>query len=64
MARFVSRTHSSQSDVPIHHPAKQTSRDDAKWKAEQEQRCKEEAIANTTGIRVLSAIGAAVPCVC
>jgi ParB family transcriptional regulator, chromosome partitioning protein len=46
---------------PIHHPAKQTSRDDRKWKAEQEQRRKEEAIANTTGIRVLSAIGAAVP---
>src|SRR5277367_2164471 len=37
---------------PIHHPAKQTSRDDGKWKAEQEQRRKEEAIANTTGIRV------------
>jgi hypothetical protein len=37
------------------------SRDDGKWKAEQEQRRKEEAIANTTGIRVLSAIGAAVP---
>ena len=46
---------------PIHHPAKQTTRDDGKWKAEQEQRRKEEAIANTTGIRVLSAIGAAVP---
>ncbi len=46
---------------PIHHPAKQTNRDDAKWKAEQEQRRKEEAIANATGIRVLSAIGAAVP---
>jgi ParB family transcriptional regulator, chromosome partitioning protein len=46
---------------PIHHPAKQTSREDGKWKAEQEQRRKEEAIANATGIRVLSAIGAAVP---
>ena len=46
---------------PVHRPAKQTSRDDGKWKAEQEQRRKEEAIANTTGIRVLSAIGAAVP---
>ncbi len=45
----------------IHHPAKQTSREDGKWKAEQERRRKEEAIANTTGIRVLSAIGAAVP---
>jgi ParB family transcriptional regulator, chromosome partitioning protein len=46
---------------PIHHPAKPASRDDTKWKAEQEQRRKEEAIANATGIRVLSAIGAAVP---
>ena len=46
---------------PIHHPAKQTTRDDGKSKAEQEQRRKDEAIANTTGIRVLSAIGAAVP---
>ena len=45
----------------IHHPAKQTIRDDGKWKAEQEQRRKQEAIANTSGIRVLSAIGAAVP---
>jgi ParB family transcriptional regulator, chromosome partitioning protein len=46
---------------PVHHPAKQTTRDDGKWKAEQEQRRREEAIANTTGIRVLSAIGEAVP---
>ena len=46
---------------PIHHPTKQTSRDDAKWKAEQEQRRRGEAIANTTGIRVLSAIGTVVP---
>jgi ParB family chromosome partitioning protein len=45
----------------VHHPAKQTTRDDAKWKAEQEQKRKEEAIANATGIRVLNAIGAAVP---
>jgi ParB family transcriptional regulator, chromosome partitioning protein len=51
----------SNPTCPIHRLAKQTSRDDAKWKAEQEQRRKEEAIANTTGIRVLSAIGAAVP---
>ena len=51
----------SNPTCPIHHPVKQTTRDDAKWKAEQEQRRKEEAIANTTGIRVLSAIGAAVP---
>lgn len=51
----------SDPSCPIHHPAKPTTRDDGKWKVEQEQRRKEEAIANTTGIRVLSAIGAAVP---
>ena len=51
----------SNPDCPIHHPAKQNNREDAKWKAEQEQRRREEAIANATGIRVLSAIGAAVP---
>jgi ParB family chromosome partitioning protein len=45
----------------IHHPAKQTSRVDGKWKAEQEQRRREEAIANATGLRVLAAISAAVP---
>ena len=46
---------------PIHHLAKQTNREDGKWNAEQEQRSKEEAVANTTGVRVLRAIGAAVP---
>ena len=51
----------SNSTCPVHHPTKERSRDDGKWKAEQEQRRREEAIANTTGIRVLSAIGAAVP---
>jgi ParB family chromosome partitioning protein len=48
---------------PVHH-AKKTTRataNDAQWKAEQEKRRKEEAIANATGLRVLSAIGAAVP---
>jgi hypothetical protein len=39
---------------PVHHPAKQASRDDGNWKAKQEQRRREEAIANTTGIPVLS----------
>ena len=48
-------------DCSIHHPSKQTSTDDAKWKAEQEKQRKEAAIANTTGIRVLAAIAAAVP---
>jgi len=36
-------------------------RDEAKWKAEQQKQRKEQAIANTTGLRVLTAIGAAVP---
>jgi ParB family chromosome partitioning protein len=46
---------------PVHHPKKQSSADDAKWKAEQEKQRKEAAIANTTGIRILAAITAAVP---
>jgi ParB family chromosome partitioning protein len=48
---------------PIHHPKKQTSAsaNDAQFKAEQEKRRREEAIANATGLRVLSAIGNAVP---
>ena len=46
---------------PVHHPKQQTSRNDEKWKAEQEKQRKEQAIANTTGLRVLAAIGSAVP---
>ena len=48
---------------PVHHPkAKpQEAADDAKWKAEQEKQRKEQAIANTTGLRVLAAVSAAVP---
>ena len=46
---------------PVHHPKQETTRDDSKWKAEQEKQRKEQAIANTTGIRVLKAIGDAVP---
>jgi ParB family chromosome partitioning protein len=46
---------------PVHHPKQQASRNDEKWKAEQEKQRKEQAIANTTGIRVLTAIGSAVP---
>jgi len=45
----------------IHHPRKQPSKADAGFKAEQEKRRREEAIANATGLRVLSAIAAAVP---
>jgi ParB family transcriptional regulator, chromosome partitioning protein len=41
---------------PVHHPQKQINRDDDKWKAEQEKRRREEAIANATGLRVLAAI--------
>jgi ParB family transcriptional regulator, chromosome partitioning protein len=46
---------------PVHHPKRQTNRDDAKQKAEQDKKRREEAIANTTAIRVLKAIGDAVP---
>ena len=48
---------------PVHHPKQQTGRgaNDAQFKAEQDKRRREEAIANVTGLRVLSAIGAAVP---
>ena len=46
---------------PVHHPKKQSNTDDTKWKAEQEKQRKETAIANTTGIRILAAITAAVP---
>jgi len=48
---------------PVHHPKQQPGRgaSDAQFKAEQEKRRREEAIANVTGFRVLSAIGAAVP---
>ena len=46
---------------PIHHPKQPTSRNDEKWKAEQDKQRKEQAIANTTGLRVLAAVSAAVP---
>jgi len=47
----------------VHHPKKanSASTNDAAFKAEQEKRHREEAIANATGLRVLSAISAAVP---
>jgi ParB family transcriptional regulator, chromosome partitioning protein len=51
----------ANASCPVHHPKQQTSRDDEKWKAEQEKQRREQAIANTTGLRVLTAIGAAVP---
>lgn len=46
---------------PVHHPKQKADRDDQRWKAEQEKQRKEQAIANTTGLRVLAAIGSAVP---
>ncbi|HWH58015.1 MAG TPA: ParB/RepB/Spo0J family partition protein [Terriglobales bacterium] len=52
-------------DCPVHHPKTkeraQGEAERAKGKAEQEKQRREEAIANTTGLRVLSAIGSAVP---
>ncbi len=50
----------------MHHPKPQQHRaqataDNARWKAEQEKRRKEQVISETTGLRVLSAIGVAVP---
>jgi len=50
-------------DCPVHHPKKQQRRadPDAATKAAQEKQRSEEAIANTTGIRVLAAIADAVP---
>lgn len=46
---------------PVHHPKQQRSREDERWKAEQEKQRKEQAIANATGLRVLTAVSAAVP---
>ena len=48
---------------PVHHPKRRPQKvaNDAKWKAEQEKQRREQAIANTTGLRVLAAVSAAVP---
>jgi ParB family chromosome partitioning protein len=48
-------------DCPIHHASKQRPATDAAFKAEQEKRRREEAIAQATGLRVLKATGDAVP---
>ena len=45
----------------VHHPKRQLSKADAAFKAEREKQHREEAIAQTTGLRVLKAIGEAVP---
>jgi hypothetical protein len=51
----------TQADCPVHHPKKQPTKADASFKAEQDKRRKEEALANATGMRVLQTIAAAVP---
>jgi ParB family chromosome partitioning protein len=50
-------------ECPVHHPKKQQqqTRVDVALKSEQEKRRREEALAQTTGLRVLKAIGEAVP---
>jgi ParB family chromosome partitioning protein len=50
-------------ECPVHHPKRQRQRTraDAAFKAEQEKRRREEAMAQATGLRVLKAIGEAVP---
>jgi ParB family transcriptional regulator, chromosome partitioning protein len=50
-----------QPDCPVHHPQKPHRAVDTKWKAEQEKRRHEEALAQSTGMRTLAAIVAAVP---
>ncbi len=50
-------------ECPVHHPKKQHQRNhaDAAFEAEQDKRRREEALAQATGLRVLKAIGDAVP---
>ena len=48
-------------DCPVHHASKQRPVTDAAFKAEQEKRRREEAIAQATGLRVLKATSDAVP---
>ena len=48
-------------DCPIHHARKQRPTNDAAFKVEQEKRRREEVIAQTTSLRVLKAIGDAIP---
>lgn len=51
----------ANSSCPIHHPARTTSRRDDAAKAEAGKQRREQAIAQTTGLRVLAAISEAVP---
>jgi ParB family transcriptional regulator, chromosome partitioning protein len=48
-------------NCPVHHPKQTGGRDKKRWKAEQEVQRRDQATANATGLRVLSAIAAAVP---
>jgi ParB family chromosome partitioning protein len=48
-------------ECPIHHPKKQPNKANVNAKAEQEKERREEVLANSTGLRVLSSIVAAVP---
>jgi ParB family chromosome partitioning protein len=51
----------ADSECPVHHPKKQRPAGDQRIKAEQEKQRRDEAIANAVGLRVLSAVVAAVP---
>jgi ParB family chromosome partitioning protein len=51
----------ADAECPVHHPKKQRPAGDGRIKAEQEKQRREEALANAVGLRVLSAIVAAVP---
>jgi ParB family chromosome partitioning protein len=51
----------TEPSCPVHHPNKQPPKADASFKVEQEKRRREEALAQATGLRVLSAIDAAIP---
>jgi ParB family chromosome partitioning protein len=55
------RTICANPECPIHHARKQKTATDAAFKAEQEKRRREEAIAQATGLRVLKATSDAVP---
>ena len=48
-------------ECAVHHPKRQRERADATFKAQQEKQRREEALAQATGLRVLKAIGDAVP---
>jgi ParB family chromosome partitioning protein len=51
----------ADAECPVHHPKKQRPAADERIKAEQEKQRREEALANAVGLRVLSAVVAAVP---